>query len=225
MIRSQWPKLCLWASGSCQPSEIKIYIISQFKTSGSVEVVIKLGATALWTTKNCHYGQEFEGRALSTCYLCAPSQLALEGLAVSVSLFVSPTLSNFTKRGMERWAWVCDVLMLWWTSREGPKQTLNQLWVVNIQNSESRPKKYLMTAIHRIPPAWQQGGLLLQQGMAASRPAGGKMFLTQWNFRSVVAKNLSSYTAYCAWSAYIGIFHFRVSWKWFPPVLSKDCML
>lgn len=168
-----------------------MYIISQFETSGIVEVVIKLGATALWTTKSCHYGQQFEGRALSTFYLRASSQWTLEGLAVSFSLSVSLTLSNFAKRGMEIQVWICDVLMLWWASWEGPKQTLKQLEVVNIQNSEGRPKKYLKTAIHRIP-AWQQGGLLVQQGVAASRAASVKMFLTQWNFRSVVAKNLSS---------------------------------
>lgn len=162
MIRSQWPKLCLWASGSCQVSQTKMYIIGLFKTSGSVKGVIKLEATALWTTESCQYSEQVEGRGLRTFHLCALSQWTLEQLAVSLSLFVSLTLSNFTKCGMEIQVWVCDVLMLWWASWEGPKQTLNQLWVVNIQNSEGGPKKYLMIAIHGIPPTWQQGGLLLQ---------------------------------------------------------------
>lgn len=122
-----------------------------------------------------------------TFCLCAPLWTP-----VSVSLSVSLSLSNFTRCGTEMQVWVCDVLMLWWASWEGPKQTLNQLWVVNTQNSEGRPQKYLMTAIDRILPTWQQGGLLLQKGMAASRPAGVQMFLTQWNFTSVVAKNLTS---------------------------------
>lgn len=128
--------------------------------------------------------------ALRTFYLRAPSWRTLQHLAVCVSLFVTLTLSKCIKCGTEMQVWACDVLLLCWASWEGPKQTLNQLSVVNIQNSEGRPKKHLMTAIHRILPTWQQEGLLLQQGMAASRPAGVRMFLTQWNFRSVVAENL-----------------------------------
>lgn len=135
-----------------------------------------------------------------------------------------PNLSKCSKYGTEMQVWACDVLMLWWASWEGPKQTLNQLSVVNIQNSEGRPKKHLMTAIHRILPTWQQGGLLLQEGMAAPRPAGVKMFLTRWNFRSVVAENLF-FCHSLLYTAYTGIFHFRVSRKQFPPVLSKDWTL